>query len=134
MQERPKNMRCLLGALLLYPLLVSCGGGGGGDSGDTGRNGLPVPPETVSLTCNVIDKVSRRAVAGADVNYQSGKSEYATQTDANGECELILPAAEVAGVPYPAASVKKSGYEPQTMLFEKLQGGKNYHQDVELVP
>ena len=126
----------LLGALLLYPLLVSCGGGSGGGSGskDTGSDGLSVPQEKVSLTCNVVDKVTGRAVAGADVNYQSGATEFATQTDANGDCELIMPTADVAGVPYPAASVKKVEYEPQTMLFEKLQGGKSYHQNVELVP
>ena len=73
-------------------------------------------------------------MAGADVNYQSGSTEFTTQTDANGDCQLVMPAAEVAGVAYPAASVMKAGYEPQTMLFEKLQGGKSYHQNVELVP
>jgi len=132
MQERSKKVPRLLGALLLYPLLVSCGGGSGSE--EAGPDGLPVPQEKVSLTCNVIDKVTRRAVAGAAVIYQSGNVEFATQTDAAGDCELIMPAADVAGVSYPAASVKKAEYEPQTMLFEKLQGGKNYHQNVELEP
>jgi len=123
---------------VISAFLVACGGGGGGSGaasvGDIGGNGLAVPPESVSLTCNVIDMVSRSPVADADVNYQSGTGAFATKTDASGNCELVMPAAEVAGVPYPAASVKKEGYEPQTMLFEKLQGGKNYFQRVELVP
>jgi hypothetical protein len=125
-----------MGAVLTCMLLVSCGGGGGGgsSSGKLGADGVEVPLERVSLTCNVIDKVSRSPVAEADVNYQSGSVEYATKTDASGKCELLMPATEVAGVPYPAASVKKTGYEPQTMLFEKLQGGRNYSQNVELVP
>jgi len=121
--------------LLLAALLISCGGGGGNSgTGSTDSGRLEVSSEKVSLTCHVIDKVTRSAVADADVNYQSGSVEFSTKTDANGNCELVMPAAEVAGVPYPAASVKKAGYEPQTMLFEMLQGGRNYSQNVELVP
>jgi hypothetical protein len=131
MQEHLKNVPRLLGALLLCQLLASCGGGSGSENA---RNDQPVSLDTVGLTCNVIDKVSRLPVAGADVNYQAGAAEFATQTDAAGNCELVMPATEVAGVPYPAASVKKAEYEPQTMLFEKLQGGRNYHQNVELEP
>jgi hypothetical protein len=134
MKTRSGLSRRCAGIAVVSAFVVACGGGGGGDSGTTGANGLEVPLETVSLTCNVIDKVSRSPVAEADVNYQSGSVEYATKTDASGNCELVMPAAEVAGVPYPAASVKKTGYEPQTMLFEKLQGGRNYSQNVELVP
>lgn len=134
MQEKLKIIPQFLGALLLCSLLISCGGGSGSDSGDSGPDGQPVAVNSVSLTCSVIDKITRRAVAGADVSYQSGSKDYATQTDAEGNCELVMPAVEVAGVSYPAGSVKKAEYEPQTMLFEKLQGGRNYHQDVELVP
>jgi len=124
-----------VGIALVSAFLVSCGGGGGGsDNSTVGANGLAVPSQSVSLMCNVIDKVTRNPVPDADVNYQSGSVEYATKTDVNGNCELVMPAAEVAGVPYPAASVNKAGYEPQTMLFEKLQGGRNYSQNVELVP
>ena len=132
MRERLKNGLCLVGALLLYPLLVSCGDGRG--NADAGPNEKPVALESVRLTCHVIDRVSRRPVADAGINYQSRTVEFATQTDADGYCEPVMPAADVAGVPYPAASVSKAGYEPQTMLFEKLQGGKGYHQDVELEP
>jgi len=129
MQERPKNVPCLVAALLLYPLLVSCGGASQDSAGDS-----PVAPQDVRLTCNVIDRHSRLPVSGAEVNYQSGAAQFVTQTGADGDCELVMPAAEVAGVPYPAASVKKAEYEPQTMLFEKLQGRQNYHQNVELEP
>ena len=122
-----------MGIAVMSMFLVSCGGGGGGQ-GNVGADGLPVPLEKVSLTCHVIDRVSRSPVAEADVNYQSGTVEFATKTDVNGNCELVMPASEVAGVPFPAASVKKAGYEPQTMLFEKLQGGRNYAQTAELVP
>jgi hypothetical protein len=132
MREGLNMVTRLLVAMLLYPLLVSCGGGSGSD--DKGPDGLQVPQVAVSLTCHVVDKVTQRAVAAADVNYQAGATEFATRTDANGDCELVMPAAYVAGVPYPAASVKKAEYEPQTMLFEKLQGGRSYHQNVELVP
>ena len=134
MQKRLNPGLRHLGALLVYPLVASCGGGSGSESGESDRNGRPVPLENVNLTCNVIDKETRRPVAGADVNYQSRIGEFATKTDSDGDCELVMPASAVSGVPYPAGSVKKAGYEPQTMLFEKLQGGRNYHQDVELVP
>jgi len=123
-----------MGISVLSAFLASCGAGGSVGDSSIGGDGLEVPLERVSLTCNVIDKVSRNPVPEADVNYQSGDVEFATRTDANGNCELVMPAAEVAGVPYPAASVKKEGYEPQTMLFQKLEGGRNYSQSVELVP
>jgi hypothetical protein len=35
---------------------------------------------------------------------------------------------------FPAASVTKDGYEPQTILCPKLQGGQSCTQDVSLVP
>jgi hypothetical protein len=47
---------------------------------------------------------------------------------------MVMPAVAVTRVLYPAASVMKIGYEPQTMLFERLEAGKSYHQHVELVP
>jgi hypothetical protein len=114
-------------AALLAALLASCGGGGGGDPAD-------VPPNTVRLACDVADAATGAAVAGATVNYQAGSAEYTTQTNANGRCELNLPAAEVAGVPFPAASVIKDGYEPQTILCPKLQSGQSCTQDVTLIP
>jgi hypothetical protein len=73
-------------------------------------------------------------VADASVNYQAGSKEYTTQTNADGKCTLDLPAAEVAGVQYPAATVAKAGYEPQTILCIRLQGGQACEQDVKLVP
>jgi hypothetical protein len=108
-------------------LLAACGGG---DSGD----GVSVPLDTVRLACNVTDKASGAAVADANVNYQAGTTEFKTKTDSAGNCELNLPAAEVAGAVFPAASVSKLGYEPQTILYSELQGGKSYPQDVTLIP
>lgn len=107
--------------------VASCGGGGG-----TGSEAIPTT--TARLDCQVADKSSGDAVAGATVNYQAGTSEYTTQTDTDGNCRLDLPAAEVAGVKYPAASVTKPGYEPQTILCASLQGGSVCSQDVQLIP
>lgn len=116
-----------LAAALLAAVLASCGGGGGDDEVD-------VPLNTVRLACDVADAATGAPVADATVNYQAGSTEYKTQTKANGSCELILPAAEVAGVPFPAASVIKGGYEPQTFLCPKLQGGQSCAQKVLLNP
>jgi uncharacterized protein (DUF2141 family) len=117
----------LVGAALLALLLSSCGGGGSGES-------VAVALDTVRLDCNVTDQATGRAVAGAAVNYQAGTRELATSTDADGNCKLDLPATEVAGVAFPAASVEKPGYEPQTMLCSKLQGGDSCSNNVQLVP
>jgi hypothetical protein len=113
--------------LVLVFFLASCGGGGGGD-------GVSVPQDTVRVACTVADAATQGAVADADVNYQSGTTEFTTRTNAAGKCELDLPAAEVAGVNYPAATVNKDGYEPQTILCPKLQGGQSCTQSVSLVP
>jgi hypothetical protein len=116
--------------MLLAVLLTACGGG----SADGSSNGVVVAQDTVRLACNVKDKVTNAAVAGAKVTYQSGTTEFATTTDTAGNCVLDLPSSEVAGVPYPAASVAKAGYEPQTILYSKFEGGKYYPQTVLLVP
>jgi hypothetical protein len=115
------------GVLLLAILLASCGGGGNGES-------APVPRDTVRLTCDVTDQASGKAVAGANVTYQAGATEFATKTDADGSCRLDLPANEVAGVAYPAASVEKPGFEPQTILCSKLQGGETCANSVQIIP
>jgi hypothetical protein len=117
----------LVGAALLAVLVSSCGGGGSGEA-------VAVPLDTVRLACNVTDQATGKAVAGAAVNYQAGSREFATATDANGSCELNLPATEVAGVAFPAASVERPGYEPQTILCSKLQGGEICANDVQLIP
>jgi len=115
------------GAALLAAFLTSCGGGGGSDQ-------VAVPLSTVRLACDVTDAATGAAVADATVNYQAGSTEYKTQTNANGSCALNLPAAEAAGVAFPAASVIKDGYEPQTILCPKLQGGQSCEQEVALIP
>jgi hypothetical protein len=117
----------LVGAALLAVLVSSCGGGGSGEA-------VAVALDTVRLACNVTDQATGKAVAGAAVNYQAGAKEFATATDANGNCELNLPATEVAGVAFPAASVEGPGYEPQTILCSKLQGGQTCANDVQLIP
>jgi len=113
-------------ALVASVLVASCGGGGD----DT----VAVPRDTVRLACDVADSTSGNAVANATVNFQAGASEYKTQTGSDGSCELNLPAAEVAGVTFPAASVIKDGYEPQTILCPTLQGGQSCTRDVLLIP
>jgi hypothetical protein len=119
----------LAGSTLLGLFLMACGGGGSSDG-----NGPSVPLDTVRITCNVIDSVSGAAVAGARFTFQSGTSEFSAVTDANGNCELLLPSAQVAGTVFPAASVEKEGYEPQTVLYRELQAGTNNSQQVRLVP
>lgn len=113
------------GVMLAVLLLASCGGG---------DEATDVPPTTVRLACDVADAATGAAVADATVNYQAGSTQYETQTSGSGRCVLNLPAAEVAGVDFPAASVSKDGYEPQTILCPKLQGGQICTQDVTLVP
>lgn len=46
-----------------------------------------------------------------------------------------MPASEVAGVKFPAATVTKLGYEPQTILCSTLQGGRACSDlEVRLIP
>lgn len=112
---------------VILALLVSCGGGGDSEP-------EAVPLDTARLNCRVADSASGVAVADAAVTYQARSKAYTTQTSADGSCRLDLPAAEVAGVRYPAASVTKDGYEPQTILCATLQGGSACTQDVQLIP
>lgn len=114
--------------ITLTAFVASCGGGDGAAVSEA------VPPNTARLECQVADRSSGAAVAGASVNYQAGTTEYTTQTNTDGSCRLDLPAAEVAGIQYPAASVTKPGYEPQTILCASLQGGSACSQDVQLIP
>ena len=117
----------LLSIAVLAPLLLACGGGGSGSS-------EVIPTDTVRLNCQVADSVTGGTVAGATVSYQAGTTEFTTQTNGDGSCRLDLPAAEVAGVAYPAATVTKDGFEPQTILCPTLQGGSACSQDVQLIP
>jgi hypothetical protein len=121
------TVACRLGGVaLLAALLTSCGGGDG--------ESVVVPLDTVRVACAVADAATGAAVADATVNYQAGATEYTTQTSPNGSCALLTPAAEVAGVAFPAASVIKEGYEPQTILCPELQGGESCTRDVALIP
>jgi len=120
----PEPGRCA--AALLAALLTACGG--------DGEDAVAVPKDTVRLACDVADATSGNAVSNATVNYQAGITEYTTQTNASDNCELNLPAAEVAGVKFPAASVIKDGYEPQTILCPTLQGAQSCTRDVLLIP
>jgi len=125
MRQLAVSRRC--GAALLATLIASCGGG---DSGEP----VAVPLDTVRLTCDVTDQATGRPVADATVTYQAGTTEFATRTDADGNCKLNLPASEVAGVAFPAGSVEKPGYEPQTLLCAKLQGGGSCASSVQIIP
>ena len=118
----------VLSMSMLSAVLVACGGGGGGSDSSA------VPSDIARIECAVNDKATGKPVADASVSYQAGSKEYLTQTKASGNCTLDLPAAEVAGVNYPAASVTKPGYEPQTLLCSSLKGGSACSQDVALVP
>ncbi|HMO46174.1 MAG TPA: hypothetical protein PKB14_09110 [Rubrivivax sp.] len=80
------------------------------------------------------DASSGKAVADATVNYQARTQTYQTQTKANGDCSIDMPATEVAGVQYPAATVSKEGYEPQTVLCEAMRAGNTCYQDINLIP
>ena len=111
-------------ALTLF--LVSCGGGGS-DSDN-------IPSDTARLDCKVADLATGKAVAEATVNYQAKSTSYTGQTNADGRCQIDMPASEVAGVQYPAATVTKPGYEPQTILCEALRAGSKCEQDVNLIP
>jgi hypothetical protein len=125
-REQVISMPRRYGAALLAALLASCGGDGGDQ--------VVVPADTVRLACDVADATSGAAVSNATVNYQAGATEYKTQTNSDGSCVLNMPAAEVAGVTFPAASVIKDGYEPQTILCPTLQGGQSCTRDVLLIP
>jgi hypothetical protein len=113
-------------SIAVAALVASCGGGG--------TESETISLNTARLECQVADRSSGAAVAGAAINYQAGTTEYTTQTKADGSCRLDLPAAEVAGVQYPAASVTKPGYEPQTLLCSSLRGGSACSQDIQLIP
>lgn len=126
MQNRidPK-LPAVLGWFILSAALASCGGGG--DSGGA-------PSNTVRLDCQVIDTATGKGVADATVNYQGKSDSYTTQTSANGNCRIEMPASEVAGVQYPAATVTKPGYEPQTIICMALSAGGTCDQDINLIP
>jgi len=125
MRRLVASRRC--GAALLAALLASCGGG---DSAQP----VAIPLDTVRLACDVTDQATGKPVADAKVTYQAGAAEFATKTDSGGSCELNLPASAAAGVAFPAGSVEKSGYEPQTILCRKLQGGDTCASDVRMIP
>jgi hypothetical protein len=124
-KQLPKASRTCSVALLAT-LLASCGGG----SNETEA----VPLDTARLSCDVTDQATGKAVADANVTYQAAATEFSTRTQADGSCELDLPAGEVAGVAFPAGSVEKPGYEPQTILCSKLQGGGSCVSSVQIVP
>lgn len=118
----------VLGWATLSVLLAACGGGGGdGDSGGA-------PANTARLDCQVVDSVTGKSVAEATVTYEGKTSAYTTQTNANGNCRIDIPASETAGVQYPAAAVVKSGYEPQTVICPALTAGSTCDQEVRLNP
>lgn len=127
MQIRVVTLFSVVSAALLSALLASCGGGADSDSGN-------VPADVARLDCDVADRATGQAVANATVNYQAKSASYNTQTNADGSCRIDVPAVEVAGVQFPAATVTKPGYEPQTILCASLTPGKTCSQEVQLIP
>lgn len=119
--------RALLFTSLLL-LVSACGGGGDGTDSNS------VPADIARLDCQVEDSSTGKAVADATVNYQARSSAFSAQTNADGSCRIDIPAAEVPGIQYPAATVSKAGYEPQTILCETLGPGRKCEQDVLLIP
>jgi hypothetical protein len=135
MQTRTESCsRAVFGLAALTLVLASCGGGGGGGDGGNGGAGNPGGSATARLECKVTDFATGKPVAEATVNYQAKTQTFTTQTNANGNCLMDMPAAEVVGVQYPAGTVTKSGYEPQTILCEALRAGNSCYQEVSLIP
>jgi hypothetical protein len=122
-----------LGTAALCALLSACGGGS--DSGGSSSSSGSSSNAPARLECKVLDNANGRAVAEATVNYQALNREYRTQTNATGNCQIDIAAVDVAGgVAYPAATVSKLGYEPQTILCAGLQPGGTCSQEVRLIP
>jgi len=133
MLARKVRLSGALGTGLACSLLISCGGGGGDGGGGSGGE-APSSSEVARLECKVADAATGSAVANAAVNFQAKSNTYITQTNADGYCRMDMPAAEVIGVQYPAGTVTKTGYEPQTILCEALRAGKSCYQEVSMNP
>ncbi len=124
----------VLGTALVCGLLVACGGGGDGGGNSGNRGEAPSSSEVARLECKVADAVTGKNIPDAAVNFQAKTTTYTAQTNADGYCRMDMPVAEVTGVPYPAATVAKAGYEPQTILCEALRAGNSCYQEVRMNP
>jgi hypothetical protein len=106
----------LLGLAVIASMITGCGSGGSSD------DDVPLPPSgMVRIEGDVTS--SGTAVSDATVNFQttddSGKNtEYTTITGSNGKFTLDMPLKPVNGVDFPAGTVTKEGYEPQTLLCQ----------------
>lgn len=122
-----------LGAIAV--LLAACGGGGGGGvDGGGGPCSGGGDAGMVRLECHVRDAASGKDVAEATVTYQGKLKLYTTQTKPNGDCRFDLPAEELAGVKFPAASATKPGYEPQTIIYPAMKAKDVCEIDVSMKP
>jgi hypothetical protein len=108
-------------------LIVACGGGLGSDDGE-------VPPDVARLDCLVTDASTGKSVPNARVDYQAKTTSFSTTSNPDGSCQLNIPATEVAGVVFPAATVTKPDYEPQAILCRSLKAGDRCVQEARLVP
>jgi hypothetical protein len=130
MESRSKSRLKVSGLIVLGAVVASCGGGGGGG----GSGSRDAPSDIARLECQVTDSVTDQRVTDANVTYQARTAIYATTTNAEGKCLLDMPGDEVAGVRFPAATVTKPNYEPQTIICESLQAGSSCYQEVRLIP
>jgi hypothetical protein len=123
-----ERMKSRAGLAVVAFLLSSCGGGGGGSET------RDAPSSVARLECQVVDSITDDPVADAKVTYQAKTAVYSTTTNSGGNCRIDMPPSEVTNVPYPAATVTKSGYEPQTILCESLSAGISCYQEIQLIP
>jgi hypothetical protein len=117
----------LLGAAALSTLVAACGSGGGSSSSS---GGAPVVPSDIfRITCKVVESVNSAEVPvdKASVIFNAKDKTYTTETNKDGSCTLDVPAADVqiagTALTFPAASVVKDGYEPNSIVCDTAKAG-----------
>lgn len=126
----------LLGAVALSTLLAACGSGGGG-----GSSAPVVPSDVFRITCKVVESVNNAEVPveGAEVIFYGtvNTTPYTDTTLADGTCSLDVLAADVqvagTALTFPAASVVKAGYEPNSIVCDRATAGTSCDAKVVMV-
>lgn len=128
----------LLGAVALSTLLAACGSGSGGSS----SSAPVVPSDVFRITCKVVESVNsvEVPVEGAEVIFygtDNSKPAYTDTTLADGSCAVDVPSAEVqvagTALTFPAASVVKAGYEPNSIVCDRATAGTSCDAKVVMV-